>query len=71
MLEGWKDIARFIESIWGVSVSEDSAYRYSKQKDHPLPVRRIHVPGTSGKPRVSAESAKIEDWARRAIRETI
>jgi len=67
MLSGYKEIAAFLEQVWGVSVSEYSAYRYSRRPRNPLPVRRIQVPGGE-RPRIAAEASRVERWARMAIR---
>jgi hypothetical protein len=69
MLDGWKEVASFLERIWGVSVSPDSAYRYSRLKRGPLPVRRIRLPDGK-RDRVAAELPKVERWARQVIRST-
>jgi len=54
-IEGYRDIARALSEAWGVTVSEDAAYRAATRKEAPLP-----TDGYAG--RVWTTKSAVEKW---------
>lgn len=54
-IEGYREIAKVLSEVWGVTVSEDAAYRAATRKESPLP-----TDGYAG--RVWTTRSAIEKW---------
>jgi hypothetical protein len=66
-LRGYKAIAVVVSDVWGVDVSVQSIFRWSKREDDPIPVK--HITPTRGQTRsiVLADEAAIRRWAQRRL----
>lgn len=65
MLRGNKEITSAIEAVWGVTIGECSIWKWNKDKDDPLPIRRIRI--GQNKSILTADPSLVEAWAQRRI----
>jgi hypothetical protein len=65
-VRGFKSIASFIGDVWGITVTAQSAWRWSNAKVDPLPVRRIAATSRA-RPLVSADESELRAWAERRV----
>ena len=62
VLEGWAEIAARVTRRIGMQVSPDTARRWAKRTDDPLPVRRW---ACGKRPHVLADARELDRWIAR------